>query len=93
MEFGYNFADPFFLDGDQYVHYYVNDFQNSVLRFGIDDLHQMNVVMDEMRTADGHLPMCLALGRGDAQITARSKWVCARNAHFWSFPINCQISL
>lgn len=57
MEFGYNFADPFFLDGDQYVDYYVNDFQNSVLCFSIDDLHQMNMVVDEMRTADGHLPM------------------------------------
>lgn len=57
MEFGYNFADPFFLDGDRYTQYTTNDFQNSVLRFGIDDLHQMNVVVDEMRTADGHLPM------------------------------------
>ena len=42
--------------------------------------------------------LCLALGRGDTQITAYSKWVCAGNAHCWSFvhstfPINCQISL
>ena len=39
------------------------------------------------------IEVCLALERGDAQITAHSKWVCARNAHCWSFPINCQISL
>lgn len=41
--------------------------------------------------------LCLALGKGEAQITACSKWVCAGNAHCWSFvhstsPINCQIS-
>lgn len=57
MEFGYDFADPFFLDGDHYVQFFINGFDNAVLRFGIDDMHQMNIVVDEMRTADGHLPM------------------------------------
>ena len=57
MEFGYNFAEPFFFDNDYYVDYSVNDFNNSVLRFAIDDNHQMNAVMDRMRTEDGHLPM------------------------------------
>lgn len=41
--------------------------------------------------------LCLALGKGEAQITACCEWVCAGNAHCWSFvhstsPINCQIS-
>lgn len=39
----------------------------------------------------------LALGEEEAGITACSKWVCAGNAHCWSFvhstsPVNCQIS-
>ena len=58
MKFDYNFDEPFFLDDDRYVQYSVRDtYKNSVLYFGIEDNHQINAIMDEMRSSDGHLPM------------------------------------